>query len=75
MVKTPVATIKVIEGVLSDDEKRRMIEKVTDAIASVEGENVREKTVAILEEVKSGDWGISGKTLTTGDVKQLRASK
>jgi len=71
----PLATIKVIEGVFSADEKQRMIEKVTEAMVSVEGENLREKTVVILEEVKSGDWGIGGKTLTTDDVKQLRASK
>ncbi len=68
----PLATIKVIEGVFSRDEKQRMIEKVTEAMVSVEGENLREKTVVILEEVKSGDWGIGGKTLTAGDVKHLR---
>jgi 4-oxalocrotonate tautomerase len=70
----PLATIKVIEGVFTADEKRRMIEKVSEAMVSVEGENLREKTVVILEEVKSGDWGIGGKTLTADDVKQLRAS-
>jgi 4-oxalocrotonate tautomerase len=70
----PLATIKVIEGVFTADEKRRMIERVSEAMISVEGENLREKTVVILEEVKSGDWGIGGKTLTADDVKQLRAS-
>ncbi len=71
----PLATIKVIEGVFSSDEKQRMIEKVTEAMASVEGENLRDKTVVIIEEVRSGDWGIGGKTLTTDDVKKLRASR
>lgn len=71
----PLATIKVIEGVFSGDEKQRMIEKVTEAMVSVEGENLREKTVVILEEVKSGDWGIGGKTQTTDGVKHLRASQ
>jgi 4-oxalocrotonate tautomerase len=75
MLKMPLATIKVIEGVFSDGEKQRMIEKVTEAMVSVEGENLREKTVVILEEVKSGDWGIGGKTLTADAVKQLRAGK
>lgn len=70
----PLATIKVIEGVFSGDEKKRMIEKVTDAIVSVEGANLREKTVVIVEEVRSGDWGIGGATLTTGAVKKLRES-
>lgn len=70
----PLATIKVIEGVFSGDEKKQMIEKVTDAIVSVEGANLREKTVVIVEEVRSGDWGIGGVTLTTGMVKKLRES-
>ena len=71
----PFVNIKVIEGVFSGDEKQRVIEKVTEAMVSVEGENLREKTVVILEEVKSGDWGIGGKALTTQDVKNLRASQ
>jgi 4-oxalocrotonate tautomerase len=75
MLKMPLATIKVIEGVFSGHEKQRMIEKVTEAMLSVEGEILRDKTVVILEEVKSGDWGIGGKTVTTDDVKQLRASQ
>lgn len=68
----PFATIKVIENVFSDDEKQRMIEKVSEAMVSVEGENLREKTFVVLEEVKSGSWGIGGKTLTAEDVKHLR---
>jgi len=71
----PLATIKVIEGVFSGNEKRQMIEKVTDAIVSVEGTSLREKTVVIVEEVKSGDWGIGGTTLTTDVVKKLRESR
>lgn len=70
----PLATIKVLEGVFSSDEKQQMIERVTEAMLSVEGENLRDKTVVIVEEVKSGDWGVGGKTLTTDDVKQLQAS-
>mgnify|MGYP000928664012 CR=1 FL=1 len=70
----PLATIKVIEGVFSAEEKRRMIEGVSEAMVSVEGQSLREKTVVIVEEVKSGDWGIGGKTLTTDDVNRLRAS-
>jgi 4-oxalocrotonate tautomerase len=44
-------------------------------MSSVEGANLREKTVVILEEVKSGDWGIGGKTLTTEDVIKLRTRR
>jgi len=69
----PLAQVKVIEGVFTDAEKRQMIEKVTEALVSVEGENLREKTVVIIEEIRSGDWGVGGKPLTTGAVKDLRA--
>lgn len=68
----PLATIKVIEGVFTADEKRRMIERVSEAMISVDGEHLREKTFVILEEVNSGDWGIGGKTVTADDVKRMR---
>lgn len=68
----PLAIIKLIEGVFTEDEKRQMIIKVTDAMVAVEGENIRDKTVVILEETKSGDWGIGGTPITTGDVTGLR---
>lgn len=68
----PLANIKVIEGVFTDDEKRQLIEKVTDAMVSVEGENIRDKTVVIVEEMKSGDWAVGGTPLTTKHVRSLR---
>lgn len=68
----PIAEIKVIEGVFSEEEKKQIIEKVTDVLVSIEGETLREKTVVIVEEVKSGHWGFGGKALSTQDVKRLR---
>ena len=70
----PLATVEVIEGVFSDAEKGQMIEKVTEALLAVEGEPLRDKTVVIVEETKSGDWGVGGQPLTTQDVKRLRAA-
>ncbi len=71
----PLATIKVIEGVFSAAEKQRMIEKVAQAMISVEGEKLRDKTVVLLEEVKSGDWSFGGRTVSTEDVNRLRAEE
>jgi len=68
----PLAEIKVIEGVFTDTEKQQMIEKVTDALIAVEGEPLRDKTVVIVQETNSGDWGVGGQPLTTQDVKRLR---
>jgi 4-oxalocrotonate tautomerase len=71
----PLVNVKVIEGVFSASQKREMVEKLTDAMVSIEGENMRQVTWVVIEEVKSGDWGIGGKPLTTEDVKILAAGK
>jgi 4-oxalocrotonate tautomerase len=71
----PLVQVKVIEGVFSDSQKKAMIEKVTDAMVSVEGENMRQVTWGTIEDVKSGEWGIGGKALTTEAVKALAAGK
>ena len=71
----PLITVKVIEGVFSDSEKRDMVKKLTDAMVSIEGENMRQVTWVMIEEVKSGDLGIGGTPLTTEDVKALASGK
>lgn len=71
----PLVQIKLIEGVFNAEQKQEMIRKVTDAMVSIEGENMRGVTWVVTEEVKSGDWGIGGNCLTTGAVKDLAAGK
>ena len=68
----PFASIKVIEGVFSDAEKQELAQKVSEAIIEVEGEGLREKTVVIVEETRSGDWAVGGTSLTTETVRGLR---
>ena len=67
----PLITVKVMRDVFSSQQKREIIEKVTDAMASIEGENMPAVTWVIVEEVQSGNWGIAGKGLTTQDVRGL----
>ena len=57
------------------DQKREIVEKLTDAMVSIEGENMRPVTWCVVEEVRSGDWGMGGNTLTTADVKNLAAGQ
>jgi 4-oxalocrotonate tautomerase len=71
----PLVQVKVIEGVFSEAQKKEMIKKITDTMVSIEGENLRQVTFVIVEEVKSGDWGIGGKAMTTTDVKAVQAGK
>jgi 4-oxalocrotonate tautomerase len=71
----PLIQVKLIEGVFTEAQKRQMIHKLTDAMVSIEGENMRSVTWVVVEEVKSGDLGIGGKPLTTADVLALAAGK
>jgi 4-oxalocrotonate tautomerase len=71
----PLVNVKVIEGVFTPTQKQEMVRNLTDAMLKVEGEHMRSVTTVIIEEVKSGDWGIGGKPITTNDVKALAAGK
>lgn len=71
----PFINVKVIEGVFDAAQKRKIVEKLTDAMVGIEGENMRPVTWCVVEEVRSGDWGIAGKPLTTADVKNLAAGQ
>ncbi len=69
----PLVQVKLIEGVFSDAQKQEMIHKLTEAMVSIEGEAMRQVTWVVVEEVKSGDWGLGGRALTTADVKAMAA--
>jgi 4-oxalocrotonate tautomerase len=71
----PLIQVSMIEEVFTPEQKRQVIEKLTDAMVEVEGEAMRGVTVVTIHEVRSGDWGIGGKALTTSDVKALAAGK
>jgi Uncharacterized protein, 4-oxalocrotonate tautomerase homolog len=70
----PLITVKLLEGAFSQTQKGEMIRKITDAIASIEGEN---ESVAwiLIEEIKSGNWGVAGDALTITDVKERTATE
>ena len=71
----PLIQVKVIEGVFTIEQKWEIIRKLTDAMVSIEGENMRPVTSVVIEEIKSGEWAIGGNPLTTADVKNLAAGK
>ena len=70
----PLVNVRLIEGVFTPDQKREMIHKLTETMVEIEGESLRPVTWVIVEEVKSGDWGIGGNSLTTADVHALQGS-
>ena len=71
----PLIQVKLTEDVFSAAQKKEIISRLTDAMVSIEGENMRPVTWIVIEEVRSGEWGIGGNALTTDAVKALAAGQ
>lgn len=69
----PLVDIELIEGVFDAKQKAQMIQKVTDAMVEVEGEGMRGVTWVRVKEVRSGQWGIGGKTPSAEDIRAMSA--
>jgi 4-oxalocrotonate tautomerase len=67
----PLVNVRLIEGVFDDAQKHEMIEKLTETMVEIEGENMRGVTFVVIDEVKSGDWGIGGQPMTTEAVRAI----
>ena len=52
--------VKVIAGVFTAPQKREIVERLTDAMVGIEGENMRRLTWCVVEEVAGGEGGIGG---------------
>ncbi|SDJ41491.1 tautomerase family protein [Lutimaribacter saemankumensis] len=69
----PLVDIQLIEDVFTPEQKKEMIEKITDVMVGIEGEAMRQVTWVRVQEFASGAWAIGGKPLSTADVKALAA--
>ena len=61
----PLIQVKLIENVFTPAQKSQIITKPTDAMVSIEGENMRPVTSVAIEEVRRGEWGIDGRAATS----------
>ena len=70
----PLINVKLVEGVFDAAQKREIVEKLTETMVSIEGENMRPVTV-----VRRGSaqrrLRHRGQPLTTADVKNLAAGQ
>jgi 4-oxalocrotonate tautomerase len=67
----PLVTIDVIKDVFTPEQKKALIERVTDAMVSVEGEALRGVTWVRVQEIQQGDWAIGGELLTAAAVQAM----
>ena len=71
----PLIQVKLIDEVFTSTQKKEIITKLTNAMVSIEGEHMRAVTWVLIEEVRSGEWGIGGNALTTADVRALASGQ
>ena len=71
----PLVTIDVIEDVFTPQQKQELIERVTEAMVSVEGEGMRGVTWVRIQEFAGGDWAIGGQALKAADVHGMAAGR
>ena len=71
----PLINVKVMENVLSADQKQEIASQFTDVFAAVVGEPARPLTWVIIEDVRSGQLVIGGDSITTEAVKNILASE
>ncbi|MDC3416805.1 2-hydroxymuconate tautomerase [Aquibacillus salsiterrae] len=57
----PYVTVEMLPG-RTDDQKKALIEKVTDAVVETTGAS-REKVVVFIEEINKQHYGVGGKRL------------
>jgi 4-oxalocrotonate tautomerase len=67
----PFIDVKVMEGVLTTEQKQRIARGITDAVCDVVGPPARPVTWVAIQDVASGEWTMGGDPVTTDGVKQL----
>jgi 4-oxalocrotonate tautomerase len=71
----PVVNVRLMENVLSPEQKHQIAEQFTDTLVSVIGEPVRELTWVIVDDIRSGQLSIGAKPITTEAVKEMLAGE
>ncbi|MBV9662214.1 MAG: 4-oxalocrotonate tautomerase family protein [Acidimicrobiales bacterium] len=67
----PIIDVKVMEGVLSREQKQAIAQGFTDVLADTVGEPARGVTWVVIQDVASGQWTMGGEPVTTDGVKGM----
>ena len=69
----PLIEVKVFEDELTQEQKNDLIKRITDAVTTVTSPKLRDVTWVVIQEVKSGSWGVGGKPLRLADLQKAIA--
>lgn len=68
----PIITVKVFEDELTKSQTAKLINDIAEAVVPFVGEPFRNSTWVLVEEIKSGFWGIGGKPFGLPDVRKIQ---
>ena len=71
----PLITVKVFEDELTQQQIADIIHGITEAVIPFVGERLREATWVLVEDVKSGAWGIGGKPFGLPELRAIQAGQ
>ena len=60
----PFANLKIPAGSVTAEQKKEMVDAVTDLYVGVFGQQARPNVLVLVDEVVDGGWGIGGEVLT-----------
>lgn len=69
----PLITVKVFEDELTQQQTGDLIRGITDVVIPFVGERLRDATWVLVEEVKSGVWGIGEKPFGLPKLRAIQA--
>lgn len=71
----PLIRATLVENAITPKQKQELITRITDAVTSVYGETMRPYTWVLIDEIKSGQFGIGGHGFTTEEVRTAMAGE
>ena len=71
----PLIRATLVENAISAEQKQQLISRITDAVVSVYGENMRPYTWVLIDEIRSGEFGAGGHGFTTEEIKAVMAAE
>jgi len=72
----PFVNVKTIKGALTDEEKKQVVERITDVMVDIEGRgnaNFRQFVWVLLEEEQAPNWGIGGQQVSMEALESARS--
>ena len=65
----PIINVKILENMLDTSQQQALIAELTDAVVRVGGEGMRPMTRVLVQEIRSGLWGVGGNPLVSPPAK------